>query len=172
MPIWDRCFVIDGTTITGIPFPHEIIAIDDKMILKRIQGKPEQCSVHIKVETKKGEDLLFSEANKAAQERILDFVSVFALKTIHEPTISDGGASTMQNSNRLGDFRGGFVRGTVTYDEEAKREHMEIESKRLAEVIDFFKFTENLLKDNSWLRNAFRYSYFAKVSSRGGGQIN
>lgn len=166
MPTWDRCFIIDGITITGIPFPHERIAIDDNMILMRIEGKPEQCSVHIKVKTKEGEDFPSSEANKAAQERILDFVSVFTLKTIHEPTITDAGASTMQDSNRLGDFRGGLLRGTVRYAVESEKRHMERESKTLAEAIDFFKSAENLIQDNPWLRNALRYFYFARTSDR------
>ena len=167
MPTWDRCFIIDGMTITGIPFPHERIEIDDNMVLMRVKGKPERCTAHIRVETKEEVDLLGSEGDKAAQERILDFVCTHALKTYHKPAIQDAGASTMKESDRLGDGKRGIIGAiTVTYPEEDKKKHIEKESGLLAEVIDYFKSVEKILIDKLWLRNVLRYFYFATVNKR------
>lgn len=167
MPIWDRCFVIDGMTITGIPFPQERIEIDENMVLKRVKGKPERCVAHIRVETKEGEELFASEGDKAAKERILDFVSAYSLKTYHTPTIQGAGASTMKESDRLGDAKGAIIGAiTVTYPEKDKKKHIERESRLLTEAVDYFKSNGKIFRDKSWLRNALRYFYFATMNER------
>ena len=166
MPIWDKCFVIGRLTITGIPFPHERIEIDNNMVLKRCKGELGWCEAHIRVETKEGEELFASESIRAAQKRILDFVSIYTLTTYHEPTFKEAGASMMKESDHLGDAICGFARATVTYPEEEKKKHIERESGLLAEVIRYFKSNEKILIDNSWLRNALRYFYFAATSDR------
>jgi hypothetical protein len=166
LPIWDCCFIIDGMTITGVPFPRKRIEIDDNMILTRVEGKPGQCVAHIRVQTKEGEELSVSEGYKAAKQRILDFVSTYALKTHRIPVIQDAGASTMKESDRLGDAKGHILRATVTYPKEDKKKHIKRESVLLAKTIDHFKSNEKIFRDNSWLRNALRYFYFAMMNER------
>lgn len=174
LPTWDRCFVIDGMTIRGIPFPHERIKIDDNMVLTRVKGKPERCLVHIRVKTKEGanararaQELFDSEGDKAAKKRILDFVYTYALITDHKPTIQNAGASAMKESDRLGDSEGGIIITiTETHPKKDKEKYVERESRLLAEVIDYFKSNEKIFIDNSWLRNVLRYFYFATMHER------
>lgn len=166
MPTWDRCFIIDGMTTTGIPFPHETIEIDNNMVLVRPKRRPGRCTAHIKIENKKEEDLFDSKENEAAHQRILDFVSIYALMTGHDPTIQNAGASEMRESDQLGKGGGLIIEHKAFCPEEDKEKVMKRESDLLNESIEYFKVNEKLLIANSWLRNALRYFYFAKKNDR------
>lgn len=167
MPTWDRHFVIDGLTISGIPFPDKRMEINNNMVLTRVEGKPERCVARIRVKTKEKERIFASEGAKGAKNRILDFVCIYALRTYHEPTIQDAGASKVEEADRLGEAEGGImIRVKTTYPEGKKKEHIEKESRQLAKAVEYFKSSEMLFISNSWLRNALRYFYFARINER------
>jgi len=163
LPIWDRRFIIDGMTITGNLFPQERIEIDNDMVLTQIKGKPEQWMAHIRVETKEGEENFDSEGDKAAKERILDFVSAYALKTDHTPTIQDVGVRAMKESDCLGGNDEWFTISSETiWSEKDKKKDLE----SLVEAVDYFKSNEKIFRDKLWLKNALRYFYFAAMNER------
>jgi len=163
LPIWDKRFIIDGMTIAGNPFPQERIEIDEDMVLTQVKGKPERWMAHIRVETKEGEEIFDSEGDKAAKERILDFVSAYALKTDHMPTIQDVGASEMKESDCLGgDAKGIIISNETIWSEKDKKKDLE----SLVEAVDYFKSNEKIFRDKLWLKNALRYFYFAAMNER------
>jgi len=163
LPIWDKRFIIDGMTIAGNPFPQERIEIDEDMVLTQVKGKPERWMAHIRVETKEGEEIFDSEGDKAAKERILDFVSAYALKTDHMPTIQDVGASEMKESDCLGgDAKGIIISSETIWSEKDKKKDLE----SLVEAVDYFKSNEKIFRDKLWLKNALRYFYFAAMNER------
>jgi hypothetical protein len=163
---WDRRFEVSGVTITGIPFPHERVEIDENMVLTRLRGDPERVVAHLVVETEEGEDLIVSDGNLLSQERILDFVAIYSLRSPHEPAIWDRGASTMGESERVGDSGGTSAQITVKYSEEAKQKRVDTEANILDRVLQYFRSNEQRFLTHDWLRNALHYYYYAKTHTR------
>lgn len=163
LPFWDRRFIIDGMTIQGNPFPQKRIEIDEDMVLTQVKEKPERWMAHIRVETKEDEEIFDSGADKAAKERILDFVSAYALKTGRTPTIQNAGASEIKESDCFGSDTKYFTISSETiWSEKDKKKDLE----SLVEAVDYFKSNEKIFRDKFWLRNSLRYFYFAAINER------
>jgi hypothetical protein len=158
MPVWDKYVEIRGMVTPGIDFPEDCIEIDKDMIIKKASAG--SCAVHLRVETKEGEELHFSQADKSAEERVLNFASLYTFFSGIAVGMSEAGAGTISADEPLGRFGGLTVTLRMEYGPEVKAKVTNKERRLVSSYVEYFKEHEKLLSI-PYLRNALHYLYYS-----------
>lgn len=164
MPVWDRYIAIEGMVISGMEFPQDYIEIDKNMIIKK--AKEGSCAVHLRIETEEGEELRTSRNAQNADERVLNFASLYALFSDRSVNIRSAGVATIGKCEQLGDFKGLVVGVRAKYPPDVKTKRTEEERKIITDYIEYFKDHERTLINTPYLRNALHYFYYATRTQR------
>lgn len=164
MPVWDKYIAIEGMVISGIEFPEDYVKIDENMIIKK--AKEGSCAVHLRVKTEESEELRLSQNNKLAEQRVLNYASLYTLFSGRSVKVREAGAKTMGKSERLGDFKGGIAKAYVEYPPDLKKQRLEEERRVINAFVEYFKTHERTLIQNRYLMNALNYFYYATRTQR------
>lgn len=163
-------------TISGVSVP-ELIIIDEDMLLKGNKSQPNVSLAHLRFVTteKEEKNKIYSKSSgyKKAQERLLNFASLFTWRHGVGMAFKGFGLSSLVSKEKLGEGRGIGVKISVNYPPEMLKEYTKQEHERISNFVKYFKNNEEKLnrRQNHYLKNALHYFYYGNNSIRPEEQI-